>query len=106
MSQTATCEIELLDTLPHLETGTPFDRAKSLYAQTPDDATRSSHTLAISLQPNEISGTRIGKIFIEDKVLYLAGACMGAFAVGLNDTATGANLPSFQAHYHLSYETV
>ncbi|CAE6465599.1 unnamed protein product [Rhizoctonia solani] len=126
MSQTATCEIELLDALPHLETGTPLDRAKSLYAQTPDvgtelldaeyfsrnapdncvDATGSSHTLANSMQPNEISGIRIGKIFIEDKVLYLAGACMGAFAVGLNDTATGANLPSFQAHYHLSYETV
>lgn len=31
---------------------------------------------------------------------------MGVFAVGLNDTATGANLPSLQAHYDLSYEVV
>ncbi|KAG9119805.1 hypothetical protein FRC07_004979 [Ceratobasidium sp. 392] len=31
---------------------------------------------------------------------------MGVFAVGLNDTATGANLPSMQAHYNLPYAVV
>lgn len=31
---------------------------------------------------------------------------MGVFAVGLNDTATGANLPSLQAHYGLPYGVV
>lgn len=126
MSQTATCEIELLDALPHLENGTPFDRAKSLCTQTPDVRTDdlgaeyfsrnilendmgpidSGRTLAGSMISTEISGLRIGNVFIEDKVLYLAGSCMGVFAVGLNDTATGANLPSFQDHYRLSYETV
>ncbi|KAG8692864.1 hypothetical protein FRC09_010896 [Ceratobasidium sp. 395] len=32
--------------------------------------------------------------------------CMGVFAVGLNDTATGANLPSMQDHYGLPYAVV
>lgn len=31
---------------------------------------------------------------------------MGVFAVGLNDTATGANLPSIQEHYDLPYAVV
>ncbi|CEL55882.1 Bypass of stop codon protein 6 OS=Saccharomyces cerevisiae (strain ATCC 204508 / S288c) GN=BSC6 PE=1 SV=1 [Rhizoctonia solani AG-1 IB] len=126
MSRTATCEIELLDALPHLESGTTFDRAKTLYAQTPDIAannpdtryfsetalenythpTDSGYSLPIPAPVVQISGFRIGNIFIEDKVLCLAGSCMGFFVVGLNDTATGANLPSFQSHYHLSYQTV
>ncbi|CEL55807.1 Bypass of stop codon protein 6 OS=Saccharomyces cerevisiae (strain ATCC 204508 / S288c) GN=BSC6 PE=1 SV=1 [Rhizoctonia solani AG-1 IB] len=52
------------------------------------------------------SGLQVGNVFIDDKVLYLLGACMGVFAVGLNDTATGANLPSIQEHYDLPYAIV
>lgn len=33
-------------------------------------------------------------------------ACIGVFAVGLNDTATGANLPSIQERYNLPYAVV
>ncbi|KDN40756.1 hypothetical protein RSAG8_07931, partial [Rhizoctonia solani AG-8 WAC10335] len=125
MSQTASCEIELLDTLPHLEHGTSVDRAKSLHSQIPNEPTEteqyfsggtqnhhanapaSGHTLAgTTVQVNEAFGFRIGNIFIEDKALYLLGSCMGVFAVGLNDTATGANLPSIQDYYHLPYEVV
>ncbi|CAE7226206.1 unnamed protein product [Rhizoctonia solani] len=126
MSQTATCEIELLDALPHLETGVRSDRTKTTYAQTPDvcaedfdaeyfsrsnpdnyaGAAGPDHTSASPAPSIRISGLRVGNLFIEDKVLYLAGSCIGVFAVGLNDTATGANLPSFQDHYHLSYEMV
>ncbi|KAG8732410.1 hypothetical protein FRC11_013868 [Ceratobasidium sp. 423] len=121
MSQTATCEIEL-DALPRLEHGT----AKGLHAQTPDvltdnsdgeyfaggitnnsvNAMGSGHTLVDPARANKTVELRIGNIIIEEKVLYLAGACMGIFAAGLNFTATGANLPSFQDHYHLPYETV
>ncbi|KAF8704630.1 Major Facilitator Superfamily, partial [Rhizoctonia solani] len=127
MTQTAICEIELLDALPHLESGSRFDRAKTLYVQTPDatannpDAeyfsginaleghwhpTGSGYSLPAPPSTVRISGIRIGNIFIEDKVLYLAGSCMDIFVIGLNDTATGANLPSFQDYYHLSYDTV
>ncbi|CAE6538525.1 unnamed protein product [Rhizoctonia solani] len=125
MSQTITCEIEL-DALPQLEHGTSLVYTKSLQAQTPDvlteqldgeyfpetalgghmSATDSGLILAGPAQAKETVGLRIGNIVIEDKVLYLAGACMGSFVSGLNFTATGANLPSFQDHYHLSYETV
>ncbi|ELU37325.1 MFS_1 domain-containing protein [Rhizoctonia solani AG-1 IA] len=147
MTQTATCEIELLDALPHLESGSRFDRAKTLPVQTPHatannpDAeyfsginaleghghpTGSGYSLPTPPSTAQISGIRIGNIFIEDKVLYLAGvspfkcislyrgselrlgyqSCMGIFVVGLNETATGANLPSFQDYYHLPYDTV
>ncbi|KAJ3513496.1 hypothetical protein NLJ89_g2914 [Agrocybe chaxingu] len=51
-------------------------------------------------------GLRFGNFFIDQKALYLLGSCMGVFTVGLNDTATGANLPSIQKHYNLSYETI
>ncbi|KAG8732409.1 hypothetical protein FRC11_013867 [Ceratobasidium sp. 423] len=125
MSQTVTCEIEL-DALPRLEHGASLVYTKSLQAQTPDVLTEnlngkyfsgatpggdvsamgSGHTLVGPAQAKETAGFRIGNIIIEDKVLYLTGACMGSFASGLNFTATGANLPSFQDHYHLSYETV
>ncbi|KEP52042.1 MFS transporter [Rhizoctonia solani 123E] len=116
MSQTAACAIELA-TLSPLE----HETIKSTSGQTPDvptgnlneeyflnnyvNATDSGHTL---VGPAQTSGSklRIGNIIVEDKLLHLAGACMGIFAAGLNFTATGANLPSFQAHYHLSYETV
>ncbi|CAE6538520.1 unnamed protein product [Rhizoctonia solani] len=121
MSQTATCEIEL-DALPRLEHGS----VKNLYAQTLDvltdnsngeyfpgattnnsvNAIDSGHTLVDPARANKTIELRIGNIIIEDKVLYLAGACMGIFVAGLNFTATGANLPSFQDHYHLPYETV
>ncbi|CAE6363149.1 unnamed protein product [Rhizoctonia solani] len=125
MSQTATYEIELLDALPHLEHGSSFDRVKNPHFQTPDglveaeqyfsgvtssnhiNASTSGHTLtSTAVQAQERSGFRIGNIFVEDQVLYLAGSCMGVFAVGLNDTATGANLPSIQDYYHLNYEVV
>ncbi|KAL5634478.1 hypothetical protein ACGC1H_002512 [Rhizoctonia solani] len=125
MSQTATCEIEL-DALPRLEHGSSLLHVKSLQAQTPDALTEnlngeyfggettsnyaktmdSGHTLVSPDQVKDTVRLRIGNILIEDKALYLAGACMGSFVAGLNFTATGANLPSFQAHYHLSYETV
>ncbi|KAJ1308039.1 hypothetical protein OPQ81_002106 [Rhizoctonia solani] len=125
MSQTATCEIEL-DVLPGLEYGPSLVLTKSLQAQTPDvltenlngeyfsggtkhghfDTIDSGHTL-VSLAPTKgMSGLRIGNIVIDEKILCMAGACMGSFASGLNFTSTGANLPSFQDHYHLSYETV
>ncbi|KEP52041.1 MFS transporter [Rhizoctonia solani 123E] len=125
MSQTVTCEIEL-DALPRLEHGSSLLHVKSLQAQTPDALTEnlngeyfsgettsnyaktmnSGHTLVSPDQVKDTVRLRIGNILIEDKALYLAGACMGSFVAGLNFTATGANLPSFQDHYHLSYETV
>ncbi|CAE6510912.1 unnamed protein product [Rhizoctonia solani] len=125
MSQTTTCEIEV-DALPRLEHGTSLLHVKSLQAQTPDvltenlngeyfsggatsgyaNATDSGHILVGPAQAKETVTLRIGNIVLEDKVLYLAGACMGSFVASLNFTATGANLPSFQDHYHLSYETV
>ncbi|CAE6406651.1 unnamed protein product [Rhizoctonia solani] len=124
MSQTVTCEIKL-DELPSLEHGTLI-HTKSLCAQTPDvftndlhgeyffgatsgnpmDGLGSGHTLVDQPQVKESFGIRIGNTVIEDKALYLAGACMGIFLASLNFTATGANLPSFQDHYRLSYETV
>ncbi|CAE6467811.1 unnamed protein product [Rhizoctonia solani] len=125
MSQTVTCEIELLDALPRLEHGASFHHNKNFHPQTHNELTEtaqyfsgnihnhrvevpaSGHTLAGSTaQVNETSGFRIGNVFIEDKVLYLLGSCMGVFAVGLNDTATGANLPSIQDYYNLPYEVV
>ncbi|CAE6465982.1 unnamed protein product [Rhizoctonia solani] len=117
MSQTAACAIELA-TLSPLEHGT----IKSASGQTPDvptnnlneeyflnnyvNATDSGHTLVGPAQTSGSIQLRIGNIIVEDKLLHLAGACMGIFAADLNFTATGANLPSFQAHYQLSYETV
>ncbi|EUC56936.1 MFS transporter [Rhizoctonia solani AG-3 Rhs1AP] len=127
MSQTGTCEIELLDVLPRLEHGTSFDRNKSLHSHTPDasteivqyfaGSTQNHHgnasmsapgltSASTAVQVNDATGFRIRNIFIEDKVLYLLGSCMGVFAVGLNDTATGANLPSIQDYYRLPYEVV
>ncbi|CAE6421459.1 unnamed protein product [Rhizoctonia solani] len=125
MSQTVTCEIEL-DSLPRLEHGTSLVYTKSLQAQTPDvfadklngdyfsgdaasdymNAVDPGRTLVSPARTKETVGLRIGNIVIEDKILYMAGACMGSFASGLNFTATGANIPSFQDHYHLSYQTV
>ncbi|KEP51119.1 MFS transporter [Rhizoctonia solani 123E] len=127
MSQTGTCEIELLDVLPRLEHGASFDRNKSLHSHTPDasteivqyfaGSTQNHHgnaslsapgltSASTAVQVNDATGFRIRNIFIEDKVLYLLGSCMGVFAVGLNDTATGANLPSIQDYYRLPYEVV
>ncbi|CAE6455916.1 unnamed protein product [Rhizoctonia solani] len=125
MSQTVTCEIEL-DSLPRLEHGTSLVYTKSLQAQTPDvfadklngdyfsgdaasdymNAVDPGRTLVSPVRTKETVGLHIGNIVIEDKILYMAGACMGSFASGLNFTATGANIPSFQDHYHLSYQTV
>ncbi|KAH7341290.1 major facilitator superfamily domain-containing protein [Rhizoctonia solani] len=122
MSQTATYELEL-DTLPRLEDAID---SKSHHTRAPEalinnsngedfsgsttnvyvNATNSGHTLFDPVRDNKTIELRIGKVVIEDKVLYLAGTCMGIFLAGLNFTATGANLPSFQEHYHLSYETV
>ncbi|QRW18317.1 major facilitator superfamily transporter [Rhizoctonia solani] len=124
MSQTAAYEIELLDAHPHLEHGPSFDGVKNPHSQAPDafaeteqyfsggslnssvNASTSVHATINNTAQAEGSGFRIGKVYIEDKVFYLAGSCMGVFAVGLNDTATGANLPSIQDHYHLPYEVV
>ncbi|KAF8599583.1 MFS general substrate transporter [Ceratobasidium sp. AG-I] len=124
MSQTSTCQIKL-DELPALERGYSSKVFNVSGFQTPDVHTENEHyfTGGNTLSSNgeaslprhaetnsntivESVGFRIGNIFIEDKVLYLLGSCMGVFAVGLNDTATGANLPSLQAHYDLSYEVV
>ncbi|CCO28592.1 Riboflavin transporter MCH5 [Rhizoctonia solani AG-1 IB] len=52
------------------------------------------------------SGLRVGNVFIEDKFIILLGSCAGVFAVGINDTAMGANLPSIQEHYNLSYDVL
>ncbi|CAA7261270.1 unnamed protein product [Cyclocybe aegerita] len=46
------------------------------------------------------------KIPTTDNVWHLIASCTGVFAVGLNDSATGANIPSIQKHYGLSYEVV
>ncbi|CAE6506612.1 unnamed protein product [Rhizoctonia solani] len=54
----------------------------------------------------KVPGFRVGNIFIEDKIIILLGSCIGVFAVGVNDTATGANLPSIQEHYNFPYAVV
>ncbi|KAG9084111.1 hypothetical protein FS749_005499 [Ceratobasidium sp. UAMH 11750] len=124
MSQTATCQVEL-DELPALERGRSLDQPKDSYVYSGDirqeslhyftrgsaqasvtgqGATTGSATIAGS------SGIRFGNnninVFIQDRVLYLLGGCLGVFAVGLNDTATGANLPSMKEHYQLPYAVV
>ncbi|CAE6480685.1 unnamed protein product [Rhizoctonia solani] len=123
MSQTAVCQTEV-ETHPILGHGQPFERSNSHYGTfggLVDDrqyfsdttsqnfdaqATNSNYGENDSISPGVESGLRIGNLFIDDKVLYLLGACMGVFAVGLNDTATGANLPSIQEHYDLPYAIV
>ncbi|KAL5634553.1 hypothetical protein ACGC1H_002561 [Rhizoctonia solani] len=121
MSQTATCQAEV-GTLPILDHG--LQRSNSHYGTFVGQADNQEYfsdtiprnldgQVANSNNPeNNLvnlatdSGLRIGNFFIEDKVLYLLGACMGVFAVGLNDTATGANIPSIQEHYNLPYAIV
>ncbi|CAE7090806.1 unnamed protein product [Rhizoctonia solani] len=121
MSQTAVCEAQV-EALPILDHG--LQRSSSHYGTfggLADDQQYFADTTSRSLDApvtnldcpeNDSvnlatgSGLRIGNLFIDDKVLYLLGACMGVFAVGLNDTATGANLPSIQEHYDLPYAIV
>jgi hypothetical protein len=87
MSQTATCQIEL-DELPALERGRSLDQPKVAYAyaaelqlederyfadssaqhSTTDVKSRTSSTTVV-----ENAGIRIGKVFIQEKVLYLLG---------------------------------
>ncbi|QRW18320.1 major facilitator superfamily transporter [Rhizoctonia solani] len=124
MSQTVVCQAEV-ETLPILDHDRPLERSDSHYgtfsghlvgdqqyflnpgppdldAHTIDSSRGESGSIDLAID----SGLRVGNIFIDDKVLYLLGACMGVFAVGLNDTATGANLPSIQEHYDLPYAIV
>ncbi|CUA69046.1 hypothetical protein RSOLAG22IIIB_08296 [Rhizoctonia solani] len=121
MSQTATCQAEV-ETDPILDH--VLQRSGSHYgtfAGLVDDQHYFSDTTSQNFNARAInsnrsengsvnlatnSGLRVGNLFIDDKVLYLLGACMGVFAVGLNDTATGANLPSMQQHYDLPYAIV
>ncbi|KAF8676878.1 Major Facilitator Superfamily [Rhizoctonia solani] len=130
MSQTTAPVIEL-DVLPRLEHGITLDHTKSTYARSPELLTGNSdgdrfprdedtanpnymdmtmvgsgHTLVDTAQPSQTLRLHIGNVIIEEKVLYLVGSCIGIFAAGLNFTATGANLPSFQKFYQLSYQTV
>ncbi|QRV90130.1 major facilitator superfamily transporter [Ceratobasidium sp. AG-Ba] len=124
MSQVATCQIEL-DELPALERGRSLDQPKPQYTSSTDiypepqiySTRTSTHASTIdqryangSAMTAESSGVRFGNqsvnVFIQDRILYLLGGCMGVFAVGLNDTATGANLPSMQEHYNLPYAVV
>ncbi|KAF8753505.1 Rab-protein geranylgeranyltransferase [Rhizoctonia solani] len=122
--QTVVCQAEV-ETLPILDHDRPLERSDSHYgtfsghlvgdqqyflnpgppdldAHTIDSSRGESGSIDLAID----SGLRVGNIFIDDKVLYLLGACMGVFAVGLNDTATGANLPSIQEHYDLPYAIV
>ncbi|KAJ3509778.1 hypothetical protein NLJ89_g5037 [Agrocybe chaxingu] len=127
MTQIATSQIEL-DELPALERGRRsleqiknIDSTKANLATDNEIFTETRSTRsrifvdAIPIEESADSephtrrlGLRIGSISVEveEKVLYLLGSCMGVFTIGLNDTATGANLPSIQKHYNLSYEVV
>ncbi|KAJ1307963.1 hypothetical protein OPQ81_002040 [Rhizoctonia solani] len=123
MSQTAVYQAEV-ETLPILDQSQSLERSNSHYGTfggLADDRQYFSDPSSQTFNPqitnpnctgNEPvntaidSGLQIGNIFIDDKVLYLLGSCMGVFAVGLNDTATGANLPSIQEHYDLPYAIV
>ncbi|KAF8751499.1 Major Facilitator Superfamily [Rhizoctonia solani] len=109
MTQTATCEIELLDALPHLESGSRFDRAKTLPVQTPHATTNNPDAEYFS-GINALEGhghpTGSGYSLPTPPSTPRFLSCMGIFVVGLNETATGANLPSFQDYYHLPYDTV
>ncbi|KAJ3510942.1 hypothetical protein NLJ89_g4387 [Agrocybe chaxingu] len=123
MTQIASSQIEL-DELPALERGRlSFEQIKNTESHKADVATeneiftetRSARSrIFVDAIPIEDTaepqarrlGLRIGSVYIEEEVLYLLGSCMGFFAAGLSDTATGANLPSIQKHYDLSYEVV
>ncbi|CAA7261252.1 unnamed protein product [Cyclocybe aegerita] len=123
MSQIAVSQIEL-DELPALERGRrSFEQINDTASHKADVATqneiftetRSARSRifvdAISVEraaepQARRLGLRIGSVYIEEEILYLLGSCMGFFAAGLSDTATGANLPSIQRHYDLSYEVV
>ncbi|KAJ3515209.1 hypothetical protein NLJ89_g1911 [Agrocybe chaxingu] len=123
MTQITSSQIEL-DELPTLERGRrSFEQIKNTGSHKDDIATENEifseprHTrshIFVDAVPVEDTvepqarrlGLRIGNIYIEEEILYLIGSCMGIFAAGFSDTATGANLPSIQKHYDLSYEVV
>ncbi|KDN40760.1 hypothetical protein RSAG8_07935, partial [Rhizoctonia solani AG-8 WAC10335] len=105
MSQTFTSQIELTALQPLGDTHAVPAEIEQYFPN------KNAHTPSISdpsTNPidNHVSGFRIGNVFIEDKVIILLGSCMGVFVVGVDGTATGANLPSIQEHYHLPYAVV
>ncbi|CAE6363116.1 unnamed protein product [Rhizoctonia solani] len=107
MSQTFTSQIELSILHPpeHIHPSPPETEQYSPQGYSPNTGYASSIN---SVRPTSVrvSGFRIGNIFIEDKFIILLGSCMGVFAVGINDTAMGANLPSIREHYDLPYAVV
>ncbi|CAE6424734.1 unnamed protein product [Rhizoctonia solani] len=107
MSQTFTSQIELDALHPLGNNHGALTEAEQYFVNTNPYGPSSSGASTNPIEnPVCKSGFRLGNIFIEDKVIILLGSCMGVFAVGVNDTATGANLPSIQEHYHLPYAVV
>ncbi|CAE6453919.1 unnamed protein product [Rhizoctonia solani] len=107
MSQTFTSQIELNAVHPSEDTRAVLTETEQYFSY------RNSPNLP-SVEPStnpsgssvRVPGFRIGSMFIEEKAITLLGSCVGVFAVGINDTATGANLPSIQDHYNLPYAVV
>ncbi|QRV90112.1 major facilitator superfamily transporter [Ceratobasidium sp. AG-Ba] len=101
MSQTTVCEIPLQE----IAIGEPGGLAISLSGQHHYDS-HYPNAEGVTARGEDKHEYRFGNIHFDKNTLYLVGACIGGFTVGLNDTATGANLPSMQEQYNLSYSVV
>ncbi|KAG8738969.1 hypothetical protein FRC10_006301 [Ceratobasidium sp. 414] len=101
MSQTTVCEIPLQE-IAVAELG---DLGISLVGQHRHSGVEQDENKSWA-DIQERRGSRVGNLRFDKNALYLLGACIGGFTVGLNDTATGANLPSMQEQYNLSYSVV
>ncbi|KAG8733433.1 hypothetical protein FRC12_018884 [Ceratobasidium sp. 428] len=108
MSQTATYEIPLQEITVIEPSGLSISLAgQSHHSVHRAGVEQDKHSEPwVEAETHENRGTRIGNMHFDKNTLYLLGACIGGFTVGLNDTATGANLPSMQEQYDLSYSVV
>ncbi|CEL55801.1 Bypass of stop codon protein 6 OS=Saccharomyces cerevisiae (strain ATCC 204508 / S288c) GN=BSC6 PE=1 SV=1 [Rhizoctonia solani AG-1 IB] len=107
MSQTFTSQIELSILHPPENTySNPAEKEQYSSRGHPPDLVEYDSSMDSARLDTRASGLRVGNVFIEDKFIILLGSCAGVFAVGINDTAMGANLPSIQEHYNLSYDVL
>ncbi|KAH7341372.1 hypothetical protein B0J17DRAFT_625895 [Rhizoctonia solani] len=107
MCQTFTSQIELNALHPSEDTRAVLTETVQYfsYRSSPNPSTVDPSTNP-DKNPAMVSGFRIGSILIEEKAIILLKSYEGVFAVGINDTATGANLYSMQEHYDLPYAVV